>query len=54
VGVTAALVVAGIVFHHRGPYHGVVFDSGWQFEMDLQSPLSVDAASIAAAIANPQ
>jgi hypothetical protein len=52
----AGAAVAGIVAivllsHHQGG--GVLFDTGWQFEMVLQSPLTLDAASVAAAIVIP-
>jgi len=46
VAATAALVILG--HYHRGG-RIVLFDTGWQFEMVLESPLSVDAASVAAA-----
>ena len=45
---TAALLILG--HYHRGGSI-VLFDTGWQFEMVLESPLSVDAASVAAATA---
>ena len=45
---TVAIVLLG--HYHRGST-GVLFDTGWQFEMVLESPLSVDAASVAAAAA---
>jgi hypothetical protein len=52
IGATAAGTIA-IVLLNRRHYgsNGVLFDTGWQFEMVLQSPLSVDAASVAAAAA---
>jgi len=58
VGVTVGTAVAGIVVavllaHHQGGGSVVLFDTGWQFEMVLQSSLSVDAASVAAAAATP-
>jgi hypothetical protein len=54
VGIVVGTTVAGIVAvvllgHHNGGWNGVLFDTGWQFEMVLQSPLSLDAASVAAA-----
>ena len=54
-GVAVGSAVAGIVAivltaRHRGGGNGVLFDTGWQFEMVLQSPLTVDAASVAAAV----
>ena len=59
VGITVGATVAGIVAlvllgHHQGGGNGVLFDTGWQFEMVLQSPLTVDAASVAAAGPNAQ
>ena len=52
----AGAAVAGIVAivllgHQQGG--GVLFDTGWQFDMVLESPLTLDAASVAAAIAVP-
>lgn len=51
-----ALPVIGIVLivlaaKHNGGANGVVFNSGWQFEMVLQAPLTLDAASVPAASA---
>ena len=42
---TAAVGILAIVFagHHRG--NGVLFDSGWQFDMVLQAPLAIDLGS---------
>lgn len=52
VGGAVAVVVAGILFaRHRGGSFGVLFDTGWQFEMVLQSPLSLDASSVTAVVA---
>jgi hypothetical protein len=52
VGAAAAVIIAIIVFGHRGgASNGVLFDTGWQFEMVLQAPLSIDAASATAAAA---
>ena len=49
-GATAAVVVTLVVLgRHHGGTTAVLFDTGWQFELVLQSPLSVDAASVAAA-----
>ncbi|MGA7089859.1 MAG: hypothetical protein WA737_03500 [Candidatus Acidiferrales bacterium] len=39
----ALLVLAA---HHNGGSSAVLFDTGWQFEMALQSPLTVDTANI--------
>jgi hypothetical protein len=55
VGTTVAAIVALVLLgHHQGGWNGVLFDTGWQFEMVLQSPLTVDAASVAAAGPNAQ
>jgi len=50
-GIAVASTVAGVLYLHHlaGAGPGPVFDAGWQFEMVLQSPLRVEAASIAAA-----
>jgi type IV secretion system protein VirB10 len=50
IGVTAAAAVVGLLYLHHlgGGGAALVFDTGWQFEMVLQSPLHVDAASVAA------
>jgi type IV secretion system protein VirB10 len=58
VGVVAGVFVAAIVSiallsHHQGRSNGVLFETGWQFEMVLQSPVSVDAMSVTAAVATP-
>ena len=45
----AAIAIPLILLHHGGG-RVVLFDTGWQFEMVLNSPLSVDAASVAAAV----
>jgi len=55
IGIGIAATAAGIaipliLIHHGGGSGGVLFDSGWQFEMVLESPVSVDAASVAAAV----
>jgi type IV secretion system protein VirB10 len=54
VGLTAAGIIGAILaVHHSRASNGVLFDAGTQFEMVLQSPLTLNAASVAAAIANP-
>lgn len=55
-GIAAGAAAAGIVTlvllaRHRGA--DALFDAGWQFEMILQSPLSLDAERVSAAIAGP-
>jgi hypothetical protein len=44
---TAAVGILALVFagHHRG--NAVLFDSGWQFDMALQTPLVIDLGSAA-------
>jgi hypothetical protein len=49
----AGIVVAVLVARHSRASNGVLFDAGTQFEMVLQSPLSLNAASVAAAVATP-
>jgi hypothetical protein len=53
VGATVGVAVAGILtivlLGHHGGNNFVLFDTGWQFTMVLQNPLTVDAASVAAA-----
>ena len=49
-GSLGAVVAFGVLMHHHsGSVGGVLFDTGWQFEMVLERPLAVDAASVAAA-----
>jgi hypothetical protein len=50
---TAAVVILLGVFAHHHRYDDVLFDAGWQFDMVLQSPLTLDADKVAAAIAIP-
>jgi hypothetical protein len=50
---SAAVGVLLAVFAHRHRYDNALFDAGWQFEMALQSPLTLDADKVAAAIAIP-
>jgi hypothetical protein len=50
-GVAAIVVLAILAHRHRGDY--ALFDAGWQFEMILQSPLSLDSDRVEAAIAGP-
>lgn len=52
VGVVAATLVTAVLFgRHRGG--DTFFDAGSPFEMVLQGPLSLDADSVAAALAGP-
>ena len=52
IGSAAATIAIGLLMHrHAGNGSGPLIDTGWQFEMVLESPLSVDAESVAAAAA---
>ena len=48
----AGIAIPLIIIHHGGGSGGVLFDSGWQFEMVLENPVSVDAAKVAEAAAH--
>jgi hypothetical protein len=53
VGIAVGTAAAGIVTlallgRHRGV--DTLFDAGWQFEMVLESPVSLDADRVAAAL----
>ena len=50
-GATVAAIVTAVLLSHRhgGGANAVVFDTGWQFEMVLAAPLTVDVASVSAA-----
>jgi len=52
-GAAAAIAIAVLGHQHHGS-GGNLFDTGWQFEMVLESPLSVDAENVAAAAALPR
>jgi hypothetical protein len=54
IGGAAAAVAIVLLGHSHAGSSGVLFDTGWQFEMVLESPLSVDAASVAEAAAHPR
>ena len=57
VGLGAGAGILALIFainHHRaGSLDYLVFDSGWQFQIALQEPLTLDAAQVAAAAALP-
>jgi hypothetical protein len=38
--------------HGGAETSGIIFDTGWQFQMVLQSPLTLDETSVAAAVAS--
>jgi hypothetical protein len=52
-GIIASLIVTALIFgrHHRANVDYVLFGAGWQFQMTLASPLTVDAGQVAAAAA---
>jgi hypothetical protein len=54
VGAAAAAIVALILLNRHGGAEtsGIIFDTGWQFQMVLQSPLTLDATSVAGAVAS--
>jgi hypothetical protein len=52
IGVAAAVTVTAIILGHRHA-GDIVFDAGYQFEMVLQAPLTLDAGRVAAAVATP-
>lgn len=58
IGVTAGagvgiLALSLLAAHHRGGGDYLLFDNGWQFQMTLQSPLTLDASKVAAAASMP-
>jgi hypothetical protein len=54
-GGTAALVILGVIgaHHNANSTDFVLYDAGWQFQMVLDSPITLDAAQVAAAAATP-
>jgi len=54
IAATAAGIAIPLILIHRGGggSGGVLFDSGWQFEMVLESPVTVDSANVAEAAAH--
>lgn len=55
VGLAVVAIVATIlaVRHGAGARNGVLFDAGWQFDVVLQNPLTLNAASVAARASGP-
>jgi hypothetical protein len=51
----AALVVTMLVWahHHAVNTDYVLYDVGWQFQMVLQNPVTLDAGQVAAATSTP-
>jgi hypothetical protein len=51
-GVVVAILTIGILSRrHRGNADYVLYDAGWQFQMAISTPLTVDAGQVAAAAA---
>jgi hypothetical protein len=44
-GMAAIMVVSLLVWHHRGGNY-LLFDSGWQFQMALATPLTLDLSRV--------
>jgi hypothetical protein len=53
-GFVAVAVISIIAIHHRGSYDGVAYDIGSQFNIVLDTPLTLDAARVATAISPAQ
>ena len=50
--VAGIVVLVAVIGHHRAANaEYVLFDTGWQFQMALQEPLTLDAAQVSAAAA---
>jgi hypothetical protein len=46
-GIAGATILAAILFHHRsGTSDFIVHDAGWQFQMKLDAPLTLNTAQI--------
>jgi hypothetical protein len=50
-GAAALVVLSVVATHHRGSANFVMFDNGWQFQMVLATPLTLDAARVQATAA---
>jgi hypothetical protein len=48
IGVTVAMIVAGILLHNHRSRNSdfIIHDTGWQFQMKLATPLSLDISRI--------
>jgi hypothetical protein len=58
IAVSSAMVGAFVIFmivmlHHKNNSDYLLFDAGWQFQITLSSPLSLDAGLVAAAANTP-
>ncbi len=53
IGAGVGVIVLALVIghHHAGSADFILFDAGWQFQMALQEPLTLDATQISAASA---
>ena len=51
-GAVATIVMTILLMRHRGAAREILFDSGWQFNMVLQNPVTLDAASLPPSAAN--
>ncbi|HZZ40914.1 MAG TPA: hypothetical protein VFE06_17385 [Acidobacteriaceae bacterium] len=49
IGGVAAVILIGVLTRHHGGANAVLFDGGWQFQMVLATPLTLDAARVSAA-----
>jgi hypothetical protein len=53
-GVTVGVVILAVTLSHRkGNVDYILFDNGWQFQMSLNAPLTLDDAQVAGAAATP-
>jgi hypothetical protein len=53
-GFVAIMALVFTLAHHNAKNTDyLLFDNGWQFQMVLQSPLTLDAGKVAAAAAMP-
>jgi len=50
--IAAILVTFALLGRHRGGSNGLLFAAGWQFEMVLKSPISIDPSNIVAGMAS--
>ena len=46
VAVTATVITLGLLIGRHSRVGGVLYDTGWQFEMVLNNPVSINAASV--------
>lgn len=54
-GVMAATIIAGLVVaHHNAGTTGILLDTGWQFDIVLNSPVTINLANIPASAVTPK